>query len=252
VFWRSKPGQQEEMVRFTSANLVSAIAAMLFSIPTNKQMGPSDLFLPADSLANTHTLAFTLAALFSNASVAFNSVAPQADNLAIATRGVEPTILVATPAALLTTHQELTVGVNSSFISSALHRLQTRKLSEKGVLPPSGKGNKPRLIVTAERLGADTPKLSSAVLTDLRALTGARIMYALTAAKVAGAVTQTLFYDYRVSEAQKNDCHFGSPLTSTEILLKDMGEWVTTDEASKGEVRLSFHRQRGIGAGSDC
>ncbi|KAL2152054.1 hypothetical protein VTH82DRAFT_5238 [Thermothelomyces myriococcoides] len=236
VFWKSKPGQQEEMVRFTSANIVSAIAAQIFAVPTAQRMGPSDLFLPADSLANTHTLVLTLTALFSNASVAFNSVAAQADDLAVATRGtVSPTILVATPAALLRTHQEAIGRINSSLITRLRHRLRVRKLTQNGILPAGSNGSKLRLILTAERVGAGTPLLSTAVLTDLRAITGARIVYALTAAKVAGAATQTLFFDYRVLEGEQT--HFGPPLTSTEILFRDMGEWKTTDEGgSQGEI----------------
>ncbi|KAK3308599.1 uncharacterized protein B0T15DRAFT_524783 [Chaetomium strumarium] len=254
VFWQFKPGQQEEMVRFTSANFVSAIAGQLFAVPTAQRMGPSDLFLPADSLANTHTLALTLAALYSNASVAFNSVAAQADDLAIATGGVSPTILVATPAALLKTHEETSARLNSSLLGRTLHRFQTRQLAQTGVMPPASGGlfshtytsavrpqgsGKLRLIYTAERVGADTPRLSSSVLSDLRAFTGARIMYALTAPKVAGAATQTGFYDYRVFDDKGKTgggSHFGPPLTSTEILFRDMGVWKTTDERSQGEI----------------
>lgn len=131
VFWKAKPGQQEEMVRFTSANLISGVAAQLFAVATSQRIGSSDLFLPADSLANTHTLVLTLAALYSNASVAFNSVAAQADDLAIATRGVSPTILVATPAALLKTHQDAIARVNSSAVARTLHRMRVRKLTDR-------------------------------------------------------------------------------------------------------------------------
>ena len=240
MFWQSKPGQQEEMVRFTAANLVSAIAAQLFAVPTSQRMGPSDVFLPADSLANTHTLVLTLAALYSNASVAFNSVAPQTDDLVLATRGVNPTILVATPAALLKTHAEASKRISSSLLARQRHWLQTRQLTQDGVMPaPSAtNGKKPlRLILTADRAGTDTPKLSTAVLSDLRVFTGARIMYALTAAKVAGAAAQTSFYDYRVLEGDGDRCsHFGAPLTSTEILFRDTPQYKTTDECSQGEV----------------
>ncbi|KAK4250348.1 hypothetical protein C7999DRAFT_38654 [Corynascus novoguineensis] len=240
VFWKSKPGQQEELVRFTSANIVSGIAAQIFAVPTSQRMGPSDLFLPADSLANTHTLILTLTALFSNASVAFNSVAAQADDLTVAARGSpSPTILVATPAALLKTHQEFTSRINSSLIARLHHRLQVRKLTQNGVMPAGGSSDKKlRLIFVAERVGAGTPVLSTAVLTDLRAFTGARILYALTAAKVAGAATQTTFFDYRVfNEEGEQSHHFGPPLTSTEILFRDMDTWTTTDEGgSKGEI----------------
>jgi hypothetical protein len=211
-------------------------------------MGPSDLFLPADSLANTHTLVLTLTALFSNASVAFNSVASQADDLTVATRGASPTILVATPAALLKTHTDSLARVNASLVARTLHRLQVRKLTQTGAMPTTttasnnaaAAGGKLRLILTAERAGAGTPRLSSAALADLRVFTGARIMYALTAAKVAGAATQTGFYDYRVFEGEQGGgCHFGPPLTSTEILLKDMGAWKTGEEGSRGEVSHS-------------
>ncbi|KAK4142271.1 uncharacterized protein C8A04DRAFT_38377 [Dichotomopilus funicola] len=245
VFWQSKPGQQEEMVRFTSANLVSGIAAQLFALPTAQRLSPADVFLPADSLANTHTLVLTLTALFSNASVAFNSVAAQADDLAIATRGSpSPTVLVATPAALLKTHKESLARINASFLSRTLHRLQVRRIAQSGVFPNPAENNKKlRLILTAERAGADTPLLTTSVLGDLRVLTGARIMYALTAAKVAGAVAQTAFYDYRVYESAnggaaggESEAHFGPPVTSTEILFRDSGVHKTGDEGSRGEI----------------
>ena len=254
IFWQSKPGTPEEMVRFTSSNLVSGVAALLFSVPTAQRIGPSDLFLPADSLANTHTLLLTLAALYSNASVAFNSVAAQANDLAVATRGIAPTILVVTPEALLKTHHE-TSGALKSIIARNLHWLQTRNLTQHGVMPaaslvtswydrlrPSIGANpgKLRLIFTAERAGAGTPRLSSATISDLRIYTGARIMYALTAAKVAGAATQTGFYDYRVFDDESS--HFGPPLTSTEILLRDTAEHKTTDALAKGEVCIDCPR----------
>lgn len=248
LFWQYKSGIPSEMVTFTAGNFASAIASQLFAIPTSQKMGPSDLFLPADSLANSHTLVLTLAALFSNASVALNSVGTQAYDLAAATRGISPTILVATPAALVKTHQE-TASNFSSLIARNLHWLQTRHLTQYGVMPTASflssyydslrpsigtKPGKLRLILTAERVGADTPRLSSQVLSDLRAYTGARIIYALTAAKVAGAVAQTLFYDYRMFEDKCS--HFGPPLSSTEVFFKDMGEYKTTDGVSRGEI----------------
>lgn len=248
LFWQYKSGIPSEMVTFTAGNFASAIASQLFAIPTSQKMGPSDLFLPADSLANSHTLVLTLAALFSNASVALNSVGTQAYDLAAATRGISPTILVATPTALVKTHQE-TASNFSSLIARNLYWLQTRHLTQYGVMPTASflssyydslrpsigtKPGKLRLILTAERVGADTPRLSSQVLSDLRAYTGARIIYALTTAKVAGAVAQTLFYDYRVFEDKCS--HFGPPLSSTEVFFKDMGEHKTTDGVSRGEV----------------
>jgi hypothetical protein len=250
VFWESKPGVMEEMVRFTAANVVSAIAAQLFAVPTAQRINPSDLFLPADSLANTHTLVLTLAALYSNASVAFNSVAGKAADLGVATRGIAPTIIAASPYTLLKTHNETTQSV-SSVISRNIHKMQTSSLAHSGAMPAASfltklndslkpaigtQPGKLRLLYIAERAGAGTPPLSSAVLSDLRVFTGARIIYALTAAKVAGAVAQTQLYDYRVFDDQCS--HFGPPLTSTEVFLRDTKEHKTSDTESRGEVRI--------------
>ncbi|KAK4227101.1 peroxisomal long chain acyl-CoA synthetase 7 [Podospora fimiseda] len=251
IFWQNKSGETEEMVRFTASNLTAAVASQLFTVPTVKRIGPSDLFLPADSLANTHTLALTLGALYSNASVAFNSAAPQAPNLTVATTGIAPTVVVATPAALLKTHEE-TAKTFSGTVAKDLHWLQTRSLKD-GIFPESGfltnyyqsafrptfgtEPGKLRIVLVAERIGADTPKLSSSVLSDLRLYTGARVMYALTAAKVAGAVAQTGYYDYRVFDNEKKACsHFGPPTTSVEVLLRDKDGFRNSDELSQGEI----------------
>lgn len=257
VFWLSKPGVMEEMVRFTVANIVAGIAAQLFAIPQSQRMGPSDLFLPADSLANTHTLILALTALFSNASVAFNSAAGDMD-LTTATRGIAPTVLVAAPQTLLKTHDQATAKV-SSFLTSKIHWLQTRALTQSGVMPAASfitslndslrpaigrTPGKLRLVYTAERAGSGTtPPLSTVVLSDLRIFLGARIIYALSAAKVAGAVAQTQFYDYRVDEEPIS--HFGPPVTSVEILLKDTISHKTTEEKSEGEVSLSCRTDNG-------
>jgi hypothetical protein len=103
----------------------------------------------------------------------------------MASRGVAPTILVASPAALLKTHQE-TSGILTSAIARNLHSLQTRSLTQDGVMPAASfitsyydryrpaigaKPGKLRLIFTAERTGAGTPPLPSTVLSDLRVYT---------------------------------------------------------------------------------
>jgi hypothetical protein len=253
TFWQSKAGQMEEMVRFTQGNLVSAISAQLAAFPVKERMSPADLFLPADSLTNAHTLILTLTALYSNASVALNSVAGQVPDLVLATQGVAPTIIVASPSTLLQTHQDSRRRLGSS-LAKASHALSTRALTQEGVLSPSNflstfssgavpaigtTPGKLRLVYVAERAGAGTPHLSSGVLSDLRIFTGARVIYALTASKVAGAVTQTAFYDYRLCEDGKG--HFGAPLTSVEVFLKDSGSHVTTDDKIEGEVSDIVH-----------
>ncbi|KHO01506.1 AMP-dependent synthetase/ligase [Metarhizium album ARSEF 1941] len=247
-FWQDKQGELEEMVRFTQANLVSGIAGQIAAIPTRERLTQADLFLPVESLSNVHTMTLTLTALYCNASVAFNSVAGPSADLTLATQGVAPTVIVASPATLLRTHQESTRRLGGG-LAKLSHSLATSTLAQRGVhgggniLSAFAAGARPRvgnapgklrLVYVAERIGGDTPLLSSGVLSDLRVYTGARVVYALTAARVAGAVAQTALYDYRLTPGVK--AHFGVPPSSVEIYLKDMGEHKTTDHVVEGEI----------------
>lgn len=135
IFWQSKPGDLEEMVRFTQGNLVSAISAQLTAVPQKERFSPADLFLPSASLSASFPLVLTLAALYSNASVAFNSVAGTKPDLALATAGVAPTIIVATPQPLKKTHDETVNKVGASFLSKLSHWIQTRSLVQDGAMP---------------------------------------------------------------------------------------------------------------------
>ncbi|KAG6087820.1 hypothetical protein E4U15_007339 [Claviceps sp. LM218 group G6] len=248
TFWQDKAGNIGEMVRFSQANLASAVSGQLVAIPSRERLTQTDLFLPVDALSNIHTLSLTLAALFSNASVALNSVSGQSADLALATQGVSPTVIVASPAALLRSHEE-SIRKLSGSLAKLSHSLSTKTLTQRGVHAASNAlsafaagarlrvGTTPgklRLVFTAERIGAHTPLLSCQVLSDLRVLSGARIIYALSAARVAGSVTQTAVFDYRVSADVET--HFGAPTTSVEIYMKDLGSHKTTDDVVEGEI----------------
>jgi hypothetical protein len=94
-----------------------------------------------------------------------------------------------------------------------------------------------RLLFVSERAGLNTPPLSSDDLSDLRIYTKARVVYALTASKVAGAVAQTNIYDYRRGTTAPNKhSHFGIPLSSVELKVKDTPNHKTTDEQAIGEL----------------
>jgi len=250
VFWQGKPGTLEEMVKFTQKNIVAGMASILGSVPSNERMGPADVLLPADSLSNMYTLVVTLSALYANASVAFNSVAGRDTDLVLATQGVSPTILVAAPETLARVHEESSSKVTSALQSAAL-RSQLRTLSQKGAFPSPnsfwgnflaptrpivGSGaSKLRLVFVGERADGGAPPLSSKQLAELRVFLGARVLYALTAAGVAGPVAQTWLYDYRVFEEGAYS-HFGPPSLSVEVFLRDNGEHKTTDDKVEGEV----------------
>lgn len=246
AFWPSG-----ECVEYTQANLIAGVAGQLTSIPTTQRITHADLFLPVDSFSTIYPLVVTLSALYSSASVALNSVAARSPDLVLATQGVAPTIIVATPSTLAKTHSE-TAGRLTSPLYNIVHWFQTRSLVQYGVMPLATVfsrafdslcpiiGTTPgklRLIFVSDQCGASSTPLSAEVLSDLRIYTGARIIYALTAAKVAGAVTQTGIYDYRVDDGTEKSSHFGAPVTSVEIFFKDTKYQKTTDEVSTGEVR---------------
>lgn len=249
IFWTSNADAVEEMARFTQGNLVSAVSAQLVAIPTKERFSPADLFLPAASLSSSYTLVLTLVAIYSGASVAFNSVAGVSPDLTLACQGVAPTIIVATPETLSKTHAE-TKGKVTSALASLSHWIQTRSLVQNGVMPAASflssyndslrpligtKPGKLRLVYVPHPANGKAPLLSELTLSDLRIFTGARVIYALCAAPCAGAVSQTQFHDYRVSGDGKGS-HFGPPLSSTEILLRDSGSYKITDDSYTGGV----------------
>ena len=234
-------------------NFVAAIGALIAALPVRQRLNPSDLFLSADSWTNTYALCYTLAALFSHSSIAINSVAGSGIKLSLSARSVAPTVVVASAGTAASLHAETSPGITGG-LKKIAHRVQTRAL-DAGHMPTdsiltrfnalhrAAVGTTPgklRLLLVSEPAGAEAPPLSSDELSDLRVFTGARVVYALTHAKVAGAVAQTSIYDYRRDGVKGKHSHFGIPLSSVEIKLVDMGSHKTTDESAKGEVSLFF------------
>ncbi|EON69380.1 hypothetical protein W97_08640 [Coniosporium apollinis CBS 100218] len=249
--WQGRTGAENQVVEFTQGNMVAAVAALIYALPSTQRMNPSDLFLPVDSLTHTYTLALTLAALFCRATVAINSVAGPGVQISLAARTIAPTIIAASAETAAKLHSDTSTSVVGSMKKLA-HALQTKAL-DAGRMPVDSiltrlnaptKANvgatpgKLRLLFVSERAGADTPPLSSEALSDLRVFTGARVIYALTAARVCGAVAQTDVYDYRRELGTKH-CHFGVPLSSVEVKLKDTGSHRTTDEKIEGSIVVS-------------
>jgi acyl-CoA synthetase (AMP-forming)/AMP-acid ligase II len=244
-----------ELVEFPQAVLVSGIAGQLSAVPTVQRIKPEDLFLSAEPLSSIYPLTLMLAALFSNASVVLTSVAIKDPDLVLATKGTSPTIVVASSTTMAKLHTETKDNITTPFYQ-VVHWFQTRSLVQHGVMPIATVfsrmydslrpiiGNTPgklRLIYVSEPIGAESTPLSAEMLSDLRIYTGSRIIYALTAAPVAGAVSQTGIYDYRVDDGSEKYSHFGVPPPSVEIYLKDTKEHKTSQASSIGEVRLSAH-----------
>jgi len=243
AFW------DEKITNFSHANIVAAISGQISAIPTSQRFNNSDLFFPGDSLSKIYPLVLTLTALYFNASVALNSVAGEDVDLELATKGISPTIMVTNKSSVLKVHERSTDKM-SSFINRTVHRFQSRVLTDSGVMPiaslissvndslrPSigATPGKLRMVYVADEVGGKQHPINTTILNDLRVFTGARVVYALTAPKVAGAVSQTSFYDYRVGP-KLSDAHFGPPVTCVEIMLKDTKDHKTTDERAIGEI----------------
>lgn len=119
----------------------------------------------------------------------------------------------------------------------------------KATLGQVAPGSKLRLLYIYECLDSDTDGksrqlLSSEELAHLRAFTGARVIYALAAAKVAGVVAQTGFYDYRVlGDGKSRGSHFGPPVGSVEVKLVEKGDYkIKEGERPQGEVSCLLRR----------
>lgn len=252
-----------EVVAFTQENIVAATGALISAIPLRQRLSSADLVLPADGFTHSYVLCQTLAALFMHASLAINSVAVPGVDLELARRGVAPTVIIASAETLANLHQKETAGISSGLQKFGKYTqdqtVSAGRMPTDGILfrllAPSSANIQPgklRLILTSERLGAGSPALSSTMLSDLRIYTRSRIIYALTTAKVAGAVAQTNVFDYRRDDGIGH-AHFGIPLSSVEVKLLNSGSdeavaaqepkgeiWVGGPAVSGGEVRLTL------------
>lgn len=234
-----------QYTKLVDQNLVSGIAALGAALPRNTRLTPSDLLLSIDSLSRSYTLCLTLALLYVNGSVAFNSVAGEVVDFTLATDSLSPTIIVASSHTMSDFHAQLGPQLNPL---AKLGRYIERRALQTGVMPSRSifsklGGNvadasvsldKLRLLVIPHRIDENSSNmLTSEQLTDLRLYTGARIVYALTFANVAGAICQTNPYDYRIHSGPS---HFGPPVGSVEIKLTGYDEKSGSERATEGQV----------------
>ncbi|KAL4883049.1 hypothetical protein BJY04DRAFT_185638 [Aspergillus karnatakaensis] len=223
-----------EFIEYGPKNLVAGIAGLIYSLPRTQRFNSSDLVLSIDSLSRLYPLCQVLAALFTNASVALNSVAGDNVDFALATVGVSPTVIIASSRTISEYHAKF-MKPHSGFLSSIARWFQVRSL-DAGNMPSQGffsrlanvgptaelSLDRLRLLCIAHRIDEKPDaRLDHEQLTDLRVLTGARVVYALTSPGVAGAISQTNVFDYR---RFNETSHFGAPLSTVEILLTGVAE----------------------------
>jgi hypothetical protein len=237
-----------EIFEFTQANFIAAIASLISALPSRERYSSKDTFLCADAFTNSYSLCQVFAGLYAGSSLIISSVAgPQVD-LTFVAKQIAPTVVIASAESVSELHSAASTTVASG-LAKWSHSLQLSSF-DSGVMPSSGIissktaktfiGTSPgtlRLLLIGEKAKTSNPPLSSADICDLRVFTGARILYALTAAQVAGAVAQTHVYDYRrkASPSHKHS-HFGTPLSCLEIKLVDVADTKTTDESVEGHV----------------
>ncbi|KAL4902396.1 hypothetical protein BDW74DRAFT_158459 [Aspergillus multicolor] len=221
-----------EYVEYGPENLVAGISGLIYSLPRTQRFNSDDLVLSIDSLSRLYPLCQIFAALFTNASVALNSVAGGNVDFALATVGVSPTVIIASSRTISEYHAKF-MKPHSGLLSSIARWFQVRSL-DAGNMPSQGffsrlatvgptaelSLDRLRLLCIAHRIDdAADARLDHEQLTDLRVLTGARVVYALTGPGVAGAISQTNVFDYRRFDGPS---HFGAPLSTVEILLSGL------------------------------
>lgn len=249
--WPSS-SSEGEFIDFEAENLISAISALNSTLPGAQRFNSNDLVLSIDSLSRSYPLCQIMRALYANASIALNSVAGESVDFALATMGVSPTIIIASSRTMSDYHDKI-MQPHSGLISSITRWFQARKL-DSGIMPSHGLVSqmanigptselffdKLRLLCVSHRCDAENNfRLASEQLTDLRIYTGARVVYALTGPGVAGAVSQTNVFDYRRFDGPS---HFGSPLSSAEIVLTGARENGERDRVVEGQVSYLFIR----------
>ena len=212
-------------------NLVAAVAAQQAVLPRNHRFEEKDLVVSLDYLSLTFPLTVVLAALYSHASIALTSVAGDAPDFDLAFQRIKPTVVIASAKTISNTIAQKRKDGSGFF--QKIHQSRQASSLAAGTMTAANtllNGQCPRLIFTSERPGTDSPPLSPQDLTDLRILTGARVVYALTLPHVAGAVAQTNMLDYRNDSMSKTRSHFGAPLSSVEVKLVETPPFTISDD----------------------
>ncbi|MCJ1247940.1 hypothetical protein MMC30_005155 [Trapelia coarctata] len=225
---RSASSTAHNTVEYTQRNIIAAVAAQISALPRNQRIEPSDLVLPLDGLSFVYPFVVTLAALYSNASLALTSVAGTDTGYDTAFQSVFPTIVITSAQSMLQFQKDKTAE-SIGIISKVKYALRARALSA-GRLNQARTTLGPRLIYVSTDAGSESAHLTQRQLNDIRLLTGSRTVYALADANVAGAIAQTSAFDYRITEYPNALSHFGPPLSSVELKLVDTATSKISDD----------------------
>ncbi|ODH51057.1 hypothetical protein GX48_02842 [Paracoccidioides brasiliensis] len=247
ALWASSE-DSASFVEYSPAVLVAGIAGVGAALPRGLHLTATDLVLSIDSLCRSFPLCIILAALYGNASVAFNSVSGEHVDFALATAGISPTVIVASSETMHNYHTK-SMSPQIGTVAKICRFLQCQSL-DAGTMPTQNiltrlaslgpiaelSLENIRLLYISHRIDANPEyQITSDQLTDLRVFTGARVLYALTAPTVAGAICQTNSFDYRRIPGRS---HFGPPLSNLEIKLIYEKEENASDTGDSSEGKI--------------
>lgn len=212
-------------------NIVAAVAAQISALPRSQRLGSSDILIPLTPLTDQYPLTVTLAALFSNSSVALTSVSGATTDYVAAFRGITPTVVIASPETLAKVHSEKSAAPSGLF-QKMTHWRRARSLAAGSMPKVTGLTPKPRLIYTFQEANSGSKPLTSSQLAELRVYTAAYIINAFTTSGVAGAISQTNMFDYGTADGTDagSAAHYGPPLSSVEIKLVETPSCKITEE----------------------
>ena len=223
-------------------NFVAAIGAQLSVLPRNHRLSPSDLLTPLAPLTDSYPLVITLAAIFSNASLALTPVSGPRVPYHSAFQGASPSIVIAGTQTMAAYCRERERALTTSKLDSINHWWKARSL-KAGIMPKAPAAaltSQPRLIYTYFNASPSTVPLNHAHLFNLRLFTNSRIIYAFTDPHVAGAVSQTNMLDYRTPDSEdRRPSHCGPPLSCLEISFRDSEGFRNEGGKAEGQLVLS-------------
>ncbi|KAK9237967.1 hypothetical protein V1525DRAFT_131319 [Lipomyces kononenkoae] len=214
-----------ESAAFSHRNIVSAVAAQLRVVPKNESFKPADIVLALDSLQDMYTRIMLLAAFTAGTNVVLCDM-PRGEFDFESLRAINPTVMIVPTKSL---HGLLTYSP-SLIINLRLKR--ALGILAAGNIPSPVLRLLPRLrlVYTHERqpvwqrqtktseVNDKTSSLTSAQISLLRALLGARVVYSLTNPRIAGPICQTHIYDYRNLGPVRV---YGPVVPALEAIVKD-------------------------------
>ena len=202
---------------------MAAIAAQGHALPIGHRFEERDRILSLESLCSLYPLVILLTGLYSSAGIMLStSIGPTTDFMMQHLSSYDrPSVIITSSETMAKIAQDLKtkrkVGLLTRFYD--YWNLSTQ---DTGALLSANhlfKHGSPRLFYVYSQASRDSVPLSATDFAEIRNVTHARTIHALTTPKVAGAVAQTNLFDYRRDKPYHQRSHYGAPLSSVEVKL---------------------------------